>query len=140
MTVNTGTILLSLISGAVLGAIAVIFCFLGRINAGKWFCLLLQDMTLVVICFMVTFLVSFSISKGRIRSLQVILEAVSFLLVWFLLSPGAKKTSELYILMRNKAGTFLGKLRSASRKIADKTHKNSKKPKKRLAIPPSGNI
>ena len=140
MTVNTQTILLSLSAGAILGGVAAIFYFLGRINSGKWFCLIVQDMTFVAICFMVTFLVSFPISNGRIRLLQVILEAVSFLLVWYLLSPVADKLSVLYILMRKKVRTFLGKICLFSTQKANKVRKNSKKPKKRLAIPPPGNI
>ena len=140
MTVNTDTVILSLTAGAVLGLLAVLFYFISRVNGGKYFWLLLQDTTFVVICAMVTFLVSFPIAHGRIRLLQLMLELPGFLLVWFLLSPAAKKLSDVYILMRRKLNKFPGKILHISPKKAKKSRKSSKKPKKILDIHPSGNI
>ena len=140
MTVNTETIILSLVTGAALGFIALLFYFFSRVNTGKYLWLLLQDTTFVVICAMVTFLVSFPIAHGRIRLLQLMLELPGFLLVWFLLSPAAKKLSDIYILMSIKLNKFAGKILHISPKKAKKSRKSSKKPKKILDIHPSGNI
>ena len=140
MTVNTETIILSLVTGAALGFIALLFYFFSRVNTGKYLWLLLQDTTFVVICAMVTFLVSFPIAHGRIRLLQLMLELPGFLLVWFLLSPAAKKLSDIYILMSIKLNKFAGKILHIPPKKAKKPRKNSKKPKKILDIHPPGNI
>ena len=140
MTINTDTVILSVATGAALGFLAVLFYFLSRVNTGKYLWLLLQDTTFVVICAMVTFLVSFPIAHGRIRLLQLMLELPGFLLVWFLLSPAAKKLSDVYIHMRRKLNKFAGKILHIPPKKAKKPRKNSKKPKKILDIHPPGNI
>lgn len=140
MTITTGTILVSLAAGGLIGALASLFYFFGRLNSGRWFLLLLQDMTFVVMAVMITFLVAFPISGGRIRLLQVLLEVPGFLLVWLLLSPGAKKLYELYTRMGKKFRKALASVRRVSAKKRKKSTKISKNPKKKLAIHPPGNI
>ena len=140
MTVNTETIILSLVTGAALGFIALLFYFFSRLNTGKYLWLLLQDTTFVVICAMETFLGSFPIAHGRIRLLQLLFELPGFLLIWFLLAPAVKKISDIYILMQKKLIKFAGKILHIPPKKAKKPRKNSKKPKKILDIHPPGNI
>ena len=140
MTVNTGTILLSLAAGVVIGVIALIWEFLSAVSVGKWLPLILQDTTFVFLSFMITFIVSFPISMGRIRFLQLALEFLGFSFVWLVFSPGSKYLAHHYKVMRESAGKFMGRIRRKSLNKAKIRHRISKKPKKRLDISPPGNI
>lgn len=122
------SVFLSLAAGAVIGVFAVVNRTIISTCGGKWFGKFISDFTIAAFACVLTFTVSIPLSKGVIRFVQVILEIIGGLAVYFTFGDVCSKIFNLLsrrLSMINS--TVLDKIKSINDKISEKVlHKHMK--------------